>query len=322
VNSPIKPATDSAKTALLADPALRKALARFVRGKVPEHEIDDIVQASLVDALAAARVPEEPSELRRWVHGIARHKIADYFRLRAREHAPDGVGVDVPADSAAHSARDLLRWAEGQLPEGEQGEQAQRTLDVMLREGDGEKLEWIAEEQEVEAPALRQRVARLRRLFRERWAQQLAAVAAVLLLVLAGIFLWRRGVDPETPIVREVPSAEPSPLDRARELRRVAFEDCKAKRWELCLEVLDQARALDPVGDRTVEVQGAREEAARALKLETPPAPTLSAPPDRSAIPYPETDSGVPRPPRPVRTDTAPPPKAPTMPDSDSLGGK
>jgi DNA-directed RNA polymerase specialized sigma24 family protein len=291
VNDSPKPATDSPRTDLFADPGLRKALARFVRGKVPHHEIEDIVQASLADALAAPRIPDDDVEVRRWVHGIARHKIADYYRLRAREGAPDQADPDVPAESAAHSARDLLRWAERQLP---QGPQAQRTLDLMLREGDGEKLEWIAEEENVEAPALRQRVARMRRFLRERWAQQLAAVAAVLLIVLAGFLLWRRQVDPEIPIVRDVPSAEPSPLRLGRELRRLALEDCQAERWQPCLDGLDRAQELDPDGDRSVEVQGARETAVRAL-TPPPPPPTSSAPA-----------------PSPVRTDTPLPPKAPT----------
>ena len=255
--------SDSHRSAIVADPALRVALERFVRAKVPPSEVDDIVQASLTDALATTEGPETEEEIRRWLYGIVRHKIADHFRRAARERAPDvGEASEELAEQTPHSARDLLRWAEQELPEGEQ---AKSTLEWMLREGQGEKLEHIAEQEALAAPRVRQRVSRLRRYFRERWAQQLAAVAAIVLVVLAGLLIWASRTDPQPRIVRDVPSAIPPLEQRVGELRQRAFEDCQQERWQECLDGLDEAQRLDPVGDARPDVQRARKQATDAL---------------------------------------------------------
>lgn len=259
------PTTDEPRSDLLADPALRTALERFVRGRVPEADVEDVVQATLTDALASKKQPGESEEIRRWVHGIAKNKIADVFRKRGREPIPESdPGREVAAESAPISAKDLLQWADQELPEGEQ---AERTLEWMLREGDGEKLETIAREENVPAPRLRQRVSRMRKHFRSRWAAQSAALVAV--LVVFGGLLWfaSRGATPDTPIVREPPE-QPSPEDRARELRRFALEDCASERWQKCLDGLDEAKRLDPVGDEASAIGDARRAARRGLAPE------------------------------------------------------
>lgn len=279
---------------------MRVALERFVRAKVPASEVEDIVQASLTDALASAGGPETEEEIRRWVYGIARHKIADHFRRAAREREPDAKQPqDEAAEPAPHSARDLLRWVERELPEGDQ---AKSTLEWMLREGQGEKLEHIAEEESVAAPRVRQRVSRLRRYFRERWAQQLAAVAAVALVVLVGLLIWASRREPEPEIVRDVPSAVPPLQQRVGELRREALEDCRRERWQRCLDRLDEAQRLDPAGDARDEVQRARRLATEALA----PAPE----PERSARPEPSTPA--------PRTTSTLPDKAPSLPSFGS----
>ncbi len=182
--------TTSIRAELLADPELYAALVRYARRRVAEHEVEDIVQATLADALAAKRTPETAEEVRRWVHRIARNKIVDLHRRRGREIPKELSGPDeAAAESAPLSARDLLRWAEKELPEGEG---ADSTLEWMIREGDGEKLEHIAEEAELPAPRVRQRVSRMRRHFRSRWAAQLAAVAALTALVLRSLWLYKR----------------------------------------------------------------------------------------------------------------------------------
>src|SRR4051812_11112222 len=74
----------SQNAALLSDPTLREGLLRFARRRLPPAEVEDLVQNTLTEALVAASAPSDPAEFRRWVHGIARHKIADSFRRRAR----------------------------------------------------------------------------------------------------------------------------------------------------------------------------------------------------------------------------------------------
>lgn len=281
------PVPDVPRSVFIADAALREALERFVRAKVPASEVEDIVQSTLTDALAAPRAPETDEDLRRWVYGIARHKVADHYRREARAAGCDGCDPsDAPAEPAPHSATDLLRWAERELPQGGSSED---TLEWMLREGDGEKLEHIAAEQQVAPTKIRQRVSRLRRYFRERWAQQLAAVAAIVILVVTGLLIWSNRVDRQPEIVREGPSALPPLDERVGELRERALEHCEAERWKECLEGLDEAGRLDPAGNRRDEVQRARRRAEEALSLPPPSAP--SSQPSSSAVPEPPRPS-------------------------------
>ncbi len=102
----------------LADPALIASLSHFVRSRVPASEVDDIVQSALTEALAAERAPEDADEVAAWVHGIARHKVVDWFR-RSRREAPEDPSVTeavAAVEAAPESARDLLRWAQDELP--------------------------------------------------------------------------------------------------------------------------------------------------------------------------------------------------------------
>jgi DNA-directed RNA polymerase specialized sigma24 family protein len=186
--------------AKLADPTLTAALSHFVRARVPEPEVKDIVQSTLTEALDAEQHPEEDEDIVRWVHGICRHKVVDWFR-RSRREVPRDLesgeeGPVAAAESAPQSAMDLLRWAQKELPEGEENE---KTLEWMLREGEGEKLESIAAEANVPAPRVRQRVSRLRRYYKARWAAQTAALAALLLIALAIALSLRRRHDEVAP---------------------------------------------------------------------------------------------------------------------------
>jgi hypothetical protein len=54
-----------------------------------------------------------------------------------------------------------------------------------------------------------------------------------------------------------VPKPGPSP----RELRLEAINACDARQWDRCVELLDQAAAVDPAGD-TAELQATRARAA------------------------------------------------------------
>jgi len=273
------------RATLLAAPELRSGLTRFVRGRVPDADVEDVVQATLADAFAAREAPSEPEELRRWVFGIAKNKVVDVHRRGGRELPKDGVADEASAESAPLSARDLLRWAERELPEAED---AKSTLEWMLREGDGEKLEHIAEEAQLPAPRVRQRVSRLRRYFRTRWAAQIAAAAT---LALIGVVLWAwlksRTAPAPQEIAREVP-----PDEQVREIRRIALERCHAGDFAPCLEGLDRAKAIDPIGDEASAIQEARAAAARKLA----PAPSAPAP---SAVPSAPPTTSAPPPRRP-----------------------
>lgn len=258
-----------------ASTSFRHALATMVRRRVPESEVDDIVQQTLVEVVSSAARPDEPEALRKWIFGIARNKVVDYHRRAQRET------FDVPELGAEASAdvEDLLRWAMRELPPGSD---ANETLDWLLREGDGEKLEAIADDADVPAPRVRKRVSRLRQHFRSRRAAEFAALAA---LGIAGVvlFFWLRREHEEEPIVRVV---EPTPEERGREERLRGLEACRAERWERCIESLDRAKALDPAGDDAPEVVRARKAAADHAAPEPTPAPE---PTSELLAPEPET---------------------------------
>jgi RNA polymerase sigma factor (sigma-70 family) len=270
---------------------LRSALVAMVKRRVPESEVEDIVQATLADALASPHAPKDSESLRRWIFGVARNKVVDYHRRAGREtfELPE-----VPGKPAPHAEADLLRWAEKHLPPGEENE---TTLDWMLREGEGEKLEWIAESERVPATRVRQRVSRLRRHLKTHWQREVALLAA--LGVIVGILaLVLRRKEPASIANEDVP--------RAAELREAGLDRCAASDWRACLEKLDAAGKLDPAGDARPEVRKARDDARRALST-PPPTPTtsdvISPAPTSSALAPP-----TPEPPRKL----APPRSAPT----------
>lgn len=233
----------------------------MVRKRVPESDVEDIVQAALTEAFESPNAPTDPEQLRRWVFGVAKHKVVDFHRKRGREtfDVPE-----VPGGPAPHVEADLLRWAEKNLPEGDD---AQATLDWMLREGEGEKLESIAASEKLPAPRVRQRVSRLRRHLKDNWQREVALLAAVGVVLGALFLLLRRKEDPRIQF-------DPNgiPMDpRAEAMRREGLERCAKSEWRPCLEKLDEAKRLDPAGDGRPEVQRAREGAEKALSPITPP---------------------------------------------------
>ena len=285
----------SARRRLLADPALNERLTRFVGGRLGADDVNNVVQSTLTEALAAKNAPETEEELTKWLFGIARNEIADHFRKRRREVPADPDDVDVadqpPSDG---SAKGLLRWAKGELPPGSENE---KTLEWMLREGEGEKLEHIAEESAVPAARVRKRVSRLREHFRVRYAAAIGLGLVIVAIVIAILALRKKDEDRVAP----VPSSEkaplqptvPSPDDRAKELRELAFDACDRRAWKECLDRLDEAKALDPAHEADERVQNARKAAADAL---APPVPSASL-----------------APPPPPPTPTARPTATPTM---------
>jgi RNA polymerase sigma factor (sigma-70 family) len=267
----------------LASTQLRRALREMIRRKAPPADVEDLVQATLTDALASPRVPQDSDELRRWVFAIARNKIVDHHRRSGRE-SPQEL-PEIEAAGAPHSAHDLMRWAEGAIPEGEH---AQETLDWMLREGQGEKLESIAEEASVPAPQVRKRVSRLRQHLRERWAIELSAALLLTAAALGAFSYWRERPMP-LPIAQDEPSSmvpQISRLDKARELREEAFLQCRQGRWQACLDGLEKAATLDRAGDDDAEVKRMRGLASDGLAPVVPPAPSSTEAPTR---PLPKT---------------------------------
>jgi RNA polymerase sigma factor (sigma-70 family) len=271
-------AQQNRQSARVADPALREALLKFARRRLPAGEVDDLVQNTLADALGAANAPSEETAFRRWVQGIARNKIADLYRRRGRLPPIDG-DLDESASEPAAETGELVQWIERELPKTDG---AEATLHWLLRESEGETLDEIAREAALPAPRVRQRVSRLRRHFQTRW---LALGAAGLGLLIAAGFLYREWAQPETAPIAITPE-QATPEDRARALRDGALEHCAQAQYQECLLELDQAKALDPIGEQASAVQAARAAAARALTpTPDPSAHTLAPTPEQKSAP-------------------------------------
>jgi DNA-directed RNA polymerase specialized sigma24 family protein len=162
----------------LAREEVRRGLTALLRRRVPEQEVEDVAQTVLADALASPTFPTDPEELRRWLTGIARHKIADFHRRSARQSAriaSNEAPELVAAKPTSYEEREVLQnvLAETRTHRDEQ------TMEWMVREHGGERLADIANENNLPAPVVRQRVSRLRRALRSRYAGVFALVAIV-----------------------------------------------------------------------------------------------------------------------------------------------
>lgn len=193
-------------TARLADPALREALLRYARRRLPPGEVDDLVQNTLTDALTASSAPHDDADFQRWVHGIARHKIADLYRSRGRSPLLDPE-LDAKFSDPGPATGELRQWIETELPKTDG---AHATLHWLLRESDGESLDEIARDAALPAPRVRQRVSRLRRHLHSRWLA-LGAAGLALLFCAAALLHALRKTEPAAPVIARdtAPSAEP-----------------------------------------------------------------------------------------------------------------
>jgi RNA polymerase sigma factor (sigma-70 family) len=95
-------------------------LARFVRRRVRDPgDAEDIVQEVFYELVNAYRMMQPIDEVTAWLFRVARNRITDLFRRRARE------AVDTPTDES--SIEDLL-------PSPEAGPEAQFARRVLLEE--------------------------------------------------------------------------------------------------------------------------------------------------------------------------------------------
>lgn len=216
----------------LAAPALRRDLARSVARRVDASLVDDVVQATLAEALASRACPETEVEVRRFVHAIARQKIADVYRRRGRDQRLVDAAAPAPATPPLAAATDWIRWAEAELPPAPE---ARTTLGWLYRESEGETLAEIAARDLVAPDVVRARVSRLRRHFRARWV-------AVATLVVGGLWAWRAMRHPGRPApppaiqpeLRPAPVPVPppaAPFDRraaAANIRAIDLRRCSA----------------------------------------------------------------------------------------------
>lgn len=103
-------------------------------------------------------------------------------------------------------------------------------------------------------PIARGRTARTvapssRRRRRTWWVAGAAAAAAVVAAL---------SIPTAITVMTPLPTKPPSPAQDAAALRREALAACDAQRYRECAERLDEARALDPEGEKAPEVRAVR----------------------------------------------------------------
>jgi DNA-directed RNA polymerase specialized sigma24 family protein len=226
----------------VALPGTRSSLTAYARRWGLSDTAEDVVQTVLCDALAVQAVPVPATDIPRWVSGIAKKKIADERRRRARWQ---WVELEDPTIATSPEATDLLKRIERELVDPEQ----RRALGWLLREHAGDSLLEIARELAIEPPTLRQRIHRLRSKLRARYL--------VPLLVLVGVgsaFVWS-----ERAHQQGVAHSLASPLGRYNGRWRVVRAE-PSRYASLGLRVV--------VNDGSATVQGATGLLERALLVE------------------------------------------------------
>ncbi len=268
---------------VVADFRLRQRLVAFVRRRVPAGDVDDIVQTTLCEALER-EVPKEPSEAERYVLGIARHKIVDLYRRRDRTEGRDDMGP-VEEPSCVENAS-LVDWATRSA-----GSSEHKTLGWLWREGNGDSLEEIAQDEKIKPAAVRQRVSRLRRKLRELWLLELSAAGLLVVWL-----VWRAEHNEPTVIVPEPSagasgqSAPPTLADASAALRRRVLDACERGLWSECEVGLDELRVHDPASEATPEIQRARAQLAAVAHVAGSPSPPVKSagPPAKNVAPTPK----------------------------------
>ncbi len=174
---------------VLAKPEVRRRLVAMVSRRVPADATEDVVQAVLCDALVARDVPSVET-VPRWLLAIARNKVADFHRRARRRRETDEAAEPAACDPIEE--RDLIEHAQAIAPDP-------RAFEWIVRAEEGATLAEIAEDEDLPAPVVRQRVSRLRRALR---TALLAAAALALALVVAGSHERHAGIgaDPVAPI--------------------------------------------------------------------------------------------------------------------------
>jgi DNA-directed RNA polymerase specialized sigma24 family protein len=167
--------TTEARAALrhyVAEPATRSSITAYMRRRGLHEDADDLAQTVLCAALAVEAVPDESSDWPRWLTGIAKRKAADERRRRARwkqDELPDLGAATEP------EVRDLLRRIDAEVVDHED----RRSLGWLMREHAGETLFELAREEAIHPATLRQRICRLRRQLRARYAWPLLVLLGV-----------------------------------------------------------------------------------------------------------------------------------------------
>lgn len=116
---PVPPVLDP-RAEFLSSPAMRKALRKAVSRYVPAGEVEDVVQATLLEAQASPTYPSEAKAFERWLCGKGRSNAIDWRRRQTRSErilgTRDGEDADgIAATSVDIEHRERLAFALGRI---------------------------------------------------------------------------------------------------------------------------------------------------------------------------------------------------------------
>ncbi len=262
---PSVPAAPPPHIAFLTQRSTRALIAKYLGKRVAPHEVDELLQLTLICGVAAKDPPTAPKAFRSWVLRIAHDRFVDHERKleHREEHGPFLMDPDTMCEDgqreSAPDYKDLVRNAG--LDDGEV-----EALGWLRRHKiEGESFVSIARDAGVDADAVRYRTRRLMKRLMEAAS---AAALILLLFMFAGmdrLFLTRPR---ETDVARkdEVPTgpsasqpAEETPAQEAAALRAFAYQACDEGRWRDCNVSLNKADNLDPAGENDPREVAARQ---------------------------------------------------------------
>jgi DNA-directed RNA polymerase specialized sigma24 family protein len=242
---------------------VREKIVAVIGKRVPAPDRDDVAQAAYLRLLLMSELPESESELLGLVVCVVRGLVVDFHRRRVVREARTADGADV--DGVAFDAdvadvvereewRRMVDFAEREVGAGRV---APEILGWANRLAAGDTLEQIAADEGVPVGTLKGRLHRAREHLRKRWAGYAAGVIAAIAL----LFMGRR--EDSSMTGGGAPSG--AQVEAAYARSRAAGE-CHDRDFAACERDLDEARAIDPRGDRSPEVRAMRDAIEQARR--------------------------------------------------------
>jgi len=208
--------TRDMRSAFLSLAAIRDLLRATVAKRLPASEVDDVVQATVLEAQASVTYPSERKAFERWLCSKGRSNAIDWLRSRARaerflgtREGEDADGVPGTSVDLEHDTRERLAFALAHL-ESRSSWKGARWLVARAR---GASFEEIAAAEGVDDAAVRRGVARAQLGVRVAWSA--IAVAAVVYAIAHGLVFgphYHEANPRPTPPTIQEPAPAPAPV--------------------------------------------------------------------------------------------------------------
>jgi DNA-directed RNA polymerase specialized sigma24 family protein len=240
-----------------------------------DQEIDDVAQDVTIELINMPNPPQGMSECLAVARNAANDESIDTFRKGTRRGAHN-VGPTANADyctAADHASPEVWhridRERQVSLVRAKvaDGTLSERDVKMLLLDAEGVNAIQIGRELKLKPQTVRNELSRVRNVVRKAWAGQLKGPLVLLALLLVAWWLKtehdRRAQRDNHDIHPDIPFApplapQPSPEERAEQLRRDAHDACAAEKWTQCRDDLDDASRLEPAGESRPEVKEMR----------------------------------------------------------------